>query len=73
MQLLNMPKKTKTYIVPIVIHCRFGAEAEVQAASKREAIKLAQAGEGLPEQYDWNRFEESSIELGDWQPVQEAE
>jgi hypothetical protein len=61
------PKKTKTYLVPAVVHGTFGVELEVEATSAEEAKAKVRAGEGRNDDgYDWNRWSETKQTVGNW-------
>lgn len=71
---MSKPKKLRTYVVPTIIHCTFGAELLVTARNEKEAKAKILTGEGIMrdgEGYDWDRFTEHRFEIGDWREIEE--
>lgn len=62
-------KRKRTYRLPVVVTGQFGADVEIRATSREEAIELLKKGEfDLPDGYDWDRWTETNYELGNWKP-----
>lgn len=59
--------KTKTYLVPTVVHGSFGCELEVEATSAVEAQEKVRLGFGEMrdgDSYDWDRWVERDYKTG---------
>lgn len=69
-----MKTKLKSFVIPIIQHGSFGAECYVSAEDLPSAIAKALAGDGeILAGFDWDRWDDGKVELGDWSEIEEQD